>query len=206
MAFVPTHPGLNDAAGHRVDYRTRDITATAGSDYTATSGTLTFAPGETESFFSVPIIDDDVEDNGEEFAVLLSNVSAAQLGDTGARGIIYNEEDVLAARFPQSPYASTLHKGPSDRPQVIVAFSEAVRTIAANTPSAVVTGGTISPVRAHTEDGLSNAWIFSPSPPAPRARTAGSAPRPARCSPTHRAQRCPALAGALRAHGGGPRA
>ena len=34
----------------RVDYATSDITTTAGADYPATSGTLTFAPGETVLF------------------------------------------------------------------------------------------------------------------------------------------------------------
>ena len=78
-----------------VDYRTEDIRATAPDDYEATSGTLTFAPGETEKTVSVPVVDDAVEDSGEEFALLLSNVSGARLGDEGAAGAIFNEEDVL---------------------------------------------------------------------------------------------------------------
>ena len=32
----------------RVKYFTRDVTATAGADYTATTGYLTFLPGEKE--------------------------------------------------------------------------------------------------------------------------------------------------------------
>ena len=41
-----------------VDYATSDGTAAAGSDYTATSGTLSFAAGETEKTVSVPVLDD----------------------------------------------------------------------------------------------------------------------------------------------------
>ena len=44
-----------------VDYATSDGTATAGADYTATSGTLTFEPGryaELEQTIAVPIMDD----------------------------------------------------------------------------------------------------------------------------------------------------
>lgn len=56
-----------------VDFATADGTAEAGSDYTATSGTLTFAHGETEKSFSVPIADDDVAEGNETFTVALSN-------------------------------------------------------------------------------------------------------------------------------------
>ncbi len=38
-----------------VDYATTDGTATAGQDYTATSGTLTFSGGETSKNIQIPI-------------------------------------------------------------------------------------------------------------------------------------------------------
>ena len=41
-----------------VAYATADGTATAGSDYTATSGMLVFAPGETSKTLAVPIVGD----------------------------------------------------------------------------------------------------------------------------------------------------
>lgn len=44
------------AADVTVDYATADQTATAGVDYTAVSGTLTFAPGETSKTVVVPIL------------------------------------------------------------------------------------------------------------------------------------------------------
>ena len=78
-----------------VVYRTQDGTARAGSDYTATSGTLSFAAGETAKTVSVPIIDDTVEDSGEEFALQLSNVFGAILTRSGGIGTIYNQEDLL---------------------------------------------------------------------------------------------------------------
>ena len=48
-----------------VTYTTRDGSATAGTDYTATSGTLTFAAGETSKEVSVPLIDDSIFEGGE---------------------------------------------------------------------------------------------------------------------------------------------
>ena len=41
-----------------VDYATADGSATADADYSATAGTLTFAPGETAKTVLVPITDD----------------------------------------------------------------------------------------------------------------------------------------------------
>ena len=58
----------------------------------------------------------------------------------------------LTADFPQSPYQSLSHQGADDRPQLIVTFSRAVPSIAKTTPSVLVTGGTVSSVRAHEED------------------------------------------------------
>ena len=75
-----------------VDYATTDGTAKAGEDYTATSGTLTFAPGETEKTVSVTIIDDTIEDSGETFRLVLSDPSGGQLGDTEATGTIFNTD------------------------------------------------------------------------------------------------------------------
>ena len=47
-----------------VAYATADGTATAGEDYTAASGTVTFAPGETEQTIAVTVLDD-AHDEGE---------------------------------------------------------------------------------------------------------------------------------------------
>lgn len=44
------------AANVTVDYATADQTATAGVDYTAVSGTLTFTPGQTIKTVTVPIL------------------------------------------------------------------------------------------------------------------------------------------------------
>ena len=52
-----------------VDYATADGTAVSPADYAATSGTLTFAPGEREKKTPlVAIVDDDEEDSGETFS------------------------------------------------------------------------------------------------------------------------------------------
>ena len=167
LDFVVTLDPAATAAG-TVDYATADGTATAGADYTATSGTLTFRTGDTEKTISVPIIDDSVEDDGETLTLTLSNASGATLADSVATGTIRNSEvtepDPLTASFPASAYASKSHKGPTDRPQVVVAFNSAVAVFTKDTPSVSVTNASVASVQAHTEDGLENAYIFFLTP------------------------------------------
>ncbi len=63
-----------------VAYATADGTATAGSDYTAASGTLTIPAGSTSGTIDVPIIDDSVVEASGTFTVTLSNPTGATLG------------------------------------------------------------------------------------------------------------------------------
>jgi len=58
-----------------VDYATVNATATAGSDFTNVSGTLTFAPGVTSRTFSVPILNDVSQESNETFTVTIDNVT-----------------------------------------------------------------------------------------------------------------------------------
>ena len=150
-----------------VDYATRDGSgdkaAVAGEDYTETRGTLRFNPLETERTVTVPIIDDDEEDDGETFTLRLSNPDGARLrsGDRKATGTIRNSDPAaLSASFPASAFASASHGGAEDRPQVVVTFSQAVAAVAADTPSVSVTGATVASVQRHAEDGLEHAWVF----------------------------------------------
>ncbi|MDH4095114.1 MAG: Ig-like domain-containing protein, partial [Betaproteobacteria bacterium] len=62
-----------------VDYATVAFQATAGVDYVAASGTLTFAPGETAKTVSVEIIGDTITDGDERFTVLLTNPTNATI-------------------------------------------------------------------------------------------------------------------------------
>ena len=80
-----------------VDYATSDGTATAGSDYTATSGTLIFAPGETEKTVSVPVLDDGHDEGSETLTLTLSNASGAYLEDGTAMGTINNSDPMPLA-------------------------------------------------------------------------------------------------------------
>ena len=78
--------------------------ATAGADYTATSGTLAFAPGETLKTVSVPILDDAVDEGLEYFLLRFSNPQGATLEARyrEVQGLIRNDDHLQAmwlARF-----------------------------------------------------------------------------------------------------------
>ncbi len=53
--------------------------ASAGSDFTTSSGTLTFAPGDTQQTISVPILVDGALEGDETFRVRLSGVANAEI-------------------------------------------------------------------------------------------------------------------------------
>ena len=77
-----------------VDYTTSNGTATAGSDYQAATGTLTFNDGVTSQTFSVPILDD-VDYEGDETVNLgLSNAGGgASLGAPTSAVLSIIEDD-----------------------------------------------------------------------------------------------------------------
>ncbi len=65
-----------------VQYSTANGTALAGSDYTATTGTLTFTPGVTSQTISIPILNDSVNEANETFTLKLTSPTNAILGGT----------------------------------------------------------------------------------------------------------------------------
>ncbi|MGD9635429.1 MAG: Calx-beta domain-containing protein, partial [Pirellulales bacterium] len=75
-----------------VNYATSNGTATAGSDYTATSGTLTFAPGTTSQLVTVLVNADNTVESDESFTVTLSGAANATIGTATGNGTITNDD------------------------------------------------------------------------------------------------------------------
>ncbi|MFN9179791.1 MAG: Calx-beta domain-containing protein, partial [Dolichospermum sp.] len=80
-----------------VNYATANGTATAGSDYTATTGTLIFNvnPGETSKQITVSVLGDSLFEANETFFVNLSNATNASIADAQAQGTITNDDVAL---------------------------------------------------------------------------------------------------------------
>ncbi|MBB3222435.1 beta strand repeat-containing protein, partial [Pseudoduganella umbonata] len=78
-----------------VRYTSADGTATAGSDYAAVTGTLTFAPGETTKTITVPVTDTAAIDGARNASIILSDSTFAAITDnTGVVTINDNDATV----------------------------------------------------------------------------------------------------------------
>ncbi len=75
-----------------VDYATAGGTASAGTDYIATSGTLWFAPGSTTETFAVTVLGDAADEDDETLSVLLSGAAGTTLADDTGIGTILDDD------------------------------------------------------------------------------------------------------------------
>lgn len=85
-----------------VAYATADGTATAGGDYTAASGTLSFAAGETRKTVTVQTAQDATFENDETLTLTLSAPTNGTLLRAAATGTIVND-DTAPAPTPTQP-------------------------------------------------------------------------------------------------------
>ena len=101
-----------------VSYATADDTATAGTDYTANTGTLTFAAGVTSETLSVSITNDAVDEDDETLTVSLSNPSNATLGSPTSSTVTITDGDTRGVTV--SPTALTINEGESESYTVVL--------------------------------------------------------------------------------------
>jgi hypothetical protein len=80
-----------------VDYATSDGTATAGSDYTSTSGQLSFPPGYVSLVVQVPVTQDAVIEPNETVLLNLSNAVGATIFDNQGVGTIQADDGLLVS-------------------------------------------------------------------------------------------------------------
>jgi Ca2+-binding RTX toxin-like protein len=92
-----------------VNYGTADDTARAGEDYTAASGTLSFAPGEMVKTVKVNLNNDTLAETDEFFKLMLANPANATLADaTGAALIGRSDGETIGQpRFFTTPIVAS---------------------------------------------------------------------------------------------------
>jgi hypothetical protein len=94
-----------------VAYATADGTAKAGADYTAQTGTITFAPGQTSRTILITTLDDNVSEPTETFFVNLSNPVGATIDRGQAVCTIIDNE-------PLQVSSATINGGAAQRSRV----------------------------------------------------------------------------------------
>jgi len=94
VQLVVKRTGGSDGAAS-VSYATADGSAKAGQDYTATSGTLSWASGDAQDkVIEISITNDSVYEGDEGFSVELSNVSGASLGSPATAQVTIVDDDL----------------------------------------------------------------------------------------------------------------
>ncbi len=106
-----------------VKYATQDVTATAGKDYQASQGELTWANGETgEKWLIIDTWDNKLKEETKSFSLLLSNPNGAVLGEYPQTTVLIKDDDGNnMVRFSSKNNYFALEK--SGQAQVIVSRS-----------------------------------------------------------------------------------
>jgi hypothetical protein len=133
-----------------VDYNTVAGTATAGSDFTPKSGTLTFQPGDTTKAVNVNILQDTLNEADETFTVHLANPSGAAITTANGTGTIVDDdaEPGLAISSDTTPEGDTgttngvftITLSPASTKSVTVAYATADGTATAPSDYTATTG------------------------------------------------------------------
>ena len=106
-----------------VEYSTSNGTAIAPSDYTETSGTLTFAVGDKRKFIQVPIINDNSNENSETFTITLTNMTTnATIGT--ATGTIVDNDDLPSLSISERIVSTEGSSSNNGQATLVVRLSE----------------------------------------------------------------------------------
>jgi chitinase len=136
----------------RVRFSTLDGTASAGTDYTAATGLLEFAPGETSKTVEISIRGDLVVESDEQFFVRLLNPEGAALRDGEGVGIIRDDDTPPAITIGDATvlegnsettslaFTVTLSRAPGVGQTVRVSYASANGTAMAGSDYATISG------------------------------------------------------------------
>ena len=130
-----------------VAFRTGDGTATAADDYSAASGTVTFARGTMSQSIAVAIVDDDFDEPDETFTVALSNPLGAVLADDEATVTLLDNDEAPAVTVSDASAVEAVGElrfvvtlGQASNREVVVAYHTVDDTALAGADYAETTG------------------------------------------------------------------
>lgn len=141
-----------------VAYATADGTATAGGDYTAVSGSLTFGPGQTSQTVAVSTGDDTLAEPSETFQLVLSNASGATVLDgTGVATIVDDDGTVTPLLSINDVKINEGNSGTRNVTLTVTLSSASTQTVTVN--YATVDGSATAPSDYQAQTGVLS---FSP--------------------------------------------
>lgn len=99
-----------------ISYATSNGTATAGADYTAVTGTLAFASGETTKTFTVPVSNNANIEGNRTFNVVLSAPTGGASIEASSSPVVINDDEGVptgsgSIKFSSATYAVTESQG-----------------------------------------------------------------------------------------------
>ena len=142
----------SSAGATAVNFTTADDTATAGQDYTTTSGTLNFADGQVVASFPVTILDDtDYEGPGTESLTVSLNTptAGATLGTPSSASIVISENDPVPATGSLQ-FSATTYDGLENSASVTVTVTRTGGSVGVATANYATANGTATATEDYT--------------------------------------------------------
>lgn len=150
-----------------VDYSTANGSAIAGQDYTSTSGTLTFAGGETIKTIQIPITNDSTTETDETFTVSLNNNSNLEVvGGPSTLVVTLQDRNTTPVITINSVAVQEGNTGTTTDAMFIINLSAATgRTVSVNfaTVNQTATGGNKCGLSGIDYESASGNLAFSPT-------------------------------------------
>ena len=152
---VSMSPG--SASQHTVDYAQTGGTATSGTDYTAvTSGTLTFAAGETSKTITVSVRGDTTREGNETVVLTLSNASSGtSITTANGTGTIRDNDLLFSINSP------SVTEGDSSSVNLVFTVTLNASSTSPQTVNYARTGGTATSGTDYTALAASNTLTFA---------------------------------------------
>lgn len=156
VTITATRTG-GSAGAASVNYATGNGTATAGSDYTASSGTLNWADGDSaDKTFTVNIANDATVEGNETFNATLSGVSGASLGTPSSATVTIVDDDAASAGTLQ--YSSSTYSVNENGTSVTITVTRTGGSSGAVGVSYSTTNGTATAGSDYTSASGSLSW------------------------------------------------
>jgi hypothetical protein len=108
-----------------VNYKTSNMTGKAGVDYLATSGSVSFSPGQSSKTISVPVINNTIPQPNRTFKLSLSSAKNASIVSAAGTGTILDDDQKVTPML--SIDDPRINEGTSGTKQMIF-------TVSLNTP------------------------------------------------------------------------